>query len=411
MTRINSTVDFLRERLLHSLSLSLLASPILFGESAMGQSDEVMLASAVLQPIVHDTTIVESFASPPEMAAEIQPRTSPDKIASLASWRACAMDLMKRDLQADQAASKHPTSRERATFQLRRCMQQYRSARQSQLAAAQALQLHFGIALIEEVMPIQAESLKFLAMNQQRQDRASEYGLSIPDPSAMQRLETVVRDKQIELTSKASQFRSQLILLVGEADGQCHLPELMTLPVADDSNVDDLIQFAYGQRQDLQGLIYLRNSLSVETLDVARWTSDMLTGSVPASITKFSGGKCSWIRVLFSSHHQDEEAELCARLAILDQAIAALKEKIASEVRVAYEKKRAAYERYQLAGQVVQLWKTRIEQLEKYGDQVKPLLVEELDATLSLYQAQADQVQRQGEWHQATVELNSALGF
>ncbi len=226
------------------------------------------------------------------------------------------------------------------------------------------------------------------------------------------RLSTSLDDQRIEAESKASQLRSQLSLLVGTSIACNYLAESMEIPPCPPLNVNscDYIAEAYSHRCDLIGLIYLRRHLTIETLEVARWMSDILTVSAPA--TFFTNGLpgLSLVNVLFSRHRNDDEAELCSRLALLDQAIAALREKIASEVDVAVEKQRAAAERYCNAVQRIEQWRLRLEQLQRYGDQVKPLLDDEAEALSNWFQARADAVQRQGDWHQAIVELSLAVG-
>ena len=114
---------------------------------------------------------------------------------------------------------------------------------------------------------------------------------------------------------------------------------------------------------------------------------------------------------MFSSHEKRaRHEELCERLAMLDEAIAGLRAKIASEVDIALSKQSTAYLRFSNTQEQIELWRHRIAQLRNYGDQVKALPAEESEAEIQVLQVQSERVQRQGEWHQAIVELALAVG-
>lgn len=343
---------------------------------------------------------------------EHRPRHAAAWVAHQAASRVPLGNLMRADLQADRSSVVKPTDKQKAVLQLRDRVQEFRIARQTQIASAKAMEIHFGLATIEALQNIQSQSRASLDLQRQRQDRAVELGIGILDPGAVGRLSTTLDDQRIELESKAAQLRSRLALLVGTSIACGYSAEPMEIPPCPPPmlNSCDYITEAYTHRCDLVGLVFLRRHLTVETLEVARWMSDILTASAPA--TFFTNGipGLSLINVLFARHRNDDEAELRSRLALLDQAIATLREKIASEVDIAVEKQRAAAERYCNAVQRVEQWQTRIDQLQRYGDQVKPLLDDEAEALSNRFQAQADAVQRQGDWHQAIVELSLAVG-
>jgi hypothetical protein len=285
-------------------------------------------------------------------------------------------------------------------------------ARQASVTASQAMEIHYGLATIEALQGIQTESRSELQLQQQRQDKAIEVGVSMLDPSGVQRLLITLRDQEIETASKAPQLRSKLSVLVGTAIACPYLPEAMSTPPCPPQILDscEFINLAYSRRCDLLGLVYLRKNLTVETLDVARWMTDILTATPPATVTATNIPGVSIIRLLFSNRKENEEAELCERLAMLDRSIIAMRSQIASEVDIAIEKQRSASERYCTALERIQLWRARIDQLREYGDKFKPLLEEESSALNSWYQARAEAIQRQGDWHQALVELSLAVG-
>jgi hypothetical protein len=319
---------------------------------------------------------------------------------------------MRSDLKADSSSIRKPNERQRAVLSLRKRIQEFRMARQASIAASQAMEIHFGLATIEALQAIQLESQSELQRQQQRQDKAIELGVSMLDPMAIQRLMVALRDQEIETATKSPQLRSKLAVLVGTTIACPYMPEFMTSPVCPPPILDpcEFINLAYAQRCDLLGLVYLRKNLTVETLDVARWMTDILTATPPATVTATAIPGVSLIRLLFSNRHQNEEAELRERLAMLDKSIIAMRSQIASEVDIAIEKQRSAAERYCNALERIQLWQTRIDQLREYGDKFKPLLEEESSAQHSWYQARAEAIQRQGDWHQALVELSLAVG-
>ena len=334
---------------------------------------------------------------------------SPDEIAKLASKNASLAVLMRGDLRADQASVGQPSKNEKVIFDLRRKLQEYRICRQSQLAAAQALELHFGLATLAALEPIQAELNRTLTISRERQIRAMEQGLSILDPTAIERLMASAKDTQLQSQLKDRQLRSQLAILVTPSIACSYSPQPMNAP--DSSMVDHccMIDTAMCQRCDLIGLVYLRSQLNEDTLDVARWMSDSLSGTIPLA-TKNALRPLSLLGIVSSKEKKARHEELCARRSMLDQAIISLKAKIASEVDIAIYKQSTAIDRYTNTQIQIQLWTTRLAQLRLYGDQVKSQIAEELEAQMQLLQVQSELIQRQGDWHQAVVELALAIG-
>ncbi len=334
---------------------------------------------------------------------------SSDEIAQLAARNASLAILMRGDLRADRTGVFRPSKKQQATLDLRSQVQEYRIARQRQLAASQALELHFALATIAALEPIQKELFSLLEVQRERQQRAIERGISILDPTAIDRLLATVRDTQLQSQEKATQLRSQLALLVDPSIACHYVPESMNTPEQKIAENCKMIEWAMYQRCDLAGLIYLRTQLNEDTLDVARWMSDVLSGSANLA-AGFSTRPLSLLGIVSSKEKQAKQDELCERLAMLDEAIESLRAKIASEVDIALNKQSTAYSRFSNTQGLVDLWRHRVAQLRTYGDQVKALPAEEFEAELQVLQVQSDLVQRQGDWHQAIVELALAVG-
>jgi hypothetical protein len=382
---------------------------ILFGEDAFLGTQFLVPAISDPAPSSSETRISPSTISGPENIAH---RHSAEWIGCRAAAKVPLADLMRGDLKADSSSIQKPNSKQRATLGLRNRLQEYRIARQSQLAASQAMQIHYGLATLEALKSIQSESREEIRLQQMRQDKAIEMGVTILDPLALQRLLNTLQDQEIEAASKATQLRSQLMVLVGTNIACSYLPEVMTEPVCPPPTLDpcEYLMYAYGHRCDLVGLLHLRQHLTIETLDVARWMSDVLTATPPATLTATSIPGISFIRLLLSRKRQDEDAELRERLKMLDEAIAMLRTQIASEVDMAIAKQLSAAERYCNAIERVQLWNTRIDQLRAYGEKVKPMPEEEALAKQNWLQSRSEAIQRQGDWHNAMVELGLAIG-
>lgn len=348
----------------------------------------------------------------PHCGLSQQPLTtlSPEDIARLASQKSSLAIMMKSDLRADAAEATRKSNRQQAILDLRTKVQDYRICRQSQIVAAQALELHFGLATIAALEPIQNEIDTLLQLTQERQNRAIERGVSILDPTAIDRLVTTANDSKLQSLSKTTQLRSQLSLLVDPSIACYYIPEPMSTPdLGAQLDHCQMVEMAMHQRCDLVGLVYLRSQLNEQTLEVARWMSDLLSGSV-----SFSPLKCnrifSLIGIVLPKEKMGRDEELCVRLAMLDQAIAILREKIASEVEIAIDKQLTAAKRYANSLLQIEHWQTRVAQLRAYGDQVKAQPAEELESAMQLLQVRSELVQRQGEWHQAIVELALAVG-
>lgn len=379
------------------------------GEDSSNQPQ--FLIPAVSDPVPHlpETRILPSTIAEPETGGQ---QYSAEWIGCRAAANIPLADLMRGDLKADSSSIQKPNSKQRATLALRNRLQEFRIARQSQIAASQAMMIHYGLATLEALQSIQSETNEEIRLQQARQDKAIEMGVTILDPMALPRLLNSLHDQEIESLSKASQLRSQLTVLVGTRIACSYRPNAMTEPVCPPPFLDtcEYLNYALSHRCDLLGLVHLRNNLTVETLDVARWMSDVLTATPPATLTATSIPGISFIRLLLSQKHRDDDAELCERLKMLDEAIGTLRTQIASDVDIAVAKQRSAAERYCNAIERVQLWKTRIDQLRAYGEKIKPMLDEEASAQQNWLQSRSDAIQRQGDWHQAIVELGLAIG-
>jgi hypothetical protein len=364
-------------------------------------------------PITLDATV--QLSGGPEMHRPIVESStteswySADAIGRLAAHKASQTLMMRGDLRADRAAIPRPSKKQQATLDLRSKVQEFRMVRQTQLIASQALELHFGLATIYALEPLQQEVQTILGVHRERQAQAIERGISVLDPTAIDRLIATAQDSHFQTQAKASQIRSQLALFVAPSIACHYIPEPMSDPESSIASNCQMIEWAMSQRCDLAGLNYLRANLNDETLDVARWMSDLLAGSatMPIGMPLKPLGLLS---IVSPKEKQARQKELCERLAILDQAIMNLQEKIASEVDIALSKQSSAYSRYSNAQMLIELWRTRLGQLRAYGDQVKANPAEELEAELQLLQARMELVQRQGDWHQAIVELATAVG-
>ncbi len=384
---------------------------------AFGQIDLASFITPIVSPLDDDAIVVRvaeesdgnvmSVAGADTTAAKRS--RSPDEIARLAARKASLALLMRGDLRADQAGVFRSSKKQQATLELRSKVQEFRIARQTQLVASQALELHFGLATLAALDPIQREVDAILSVHQERQVQAIASGISILDPTALERLQATAKDTQLQTQSKAFQLRSQLALLVDPSIACHYLPEPMCVPNPMLADNCQMIEWAISQRCDLAGLVYLRTHLTEETLDVARWMSDILSGS--ATITAgIIPRPLSLLGIVLPNEKKAMHDELCARLSMLDEAIKSLREKIASEVDIAINKQSTAASRYTNAQSHVEMWQTRLAQLRAYGDQVKAQTADELEAEMQLRQSQNELVQRQGDWHQAIVELGVAIG-
>jgi len=375
------------------------------------------IGSPIVSPMVNDPAAIpppgdKSVGVPNAINTDpaVKNRSySSDEIAQLAARNASLAILMRGDLRADRTGVFRPSKKQQATLELRSKIQDYRIARQTQLAASQALELHFALATIAALEPIQKELLDLLALQRERQERATERGISILDPTAIDRLLATTQDTQLQSQGKATQLRSQLALLLDPSIACHYMPEPMSIPEPTTIENCKMIEWAMCQRCDLAGLLYLRLHLNEETLDVARWMSDVLSGSVTLA-AGFSSRPLSMLGIVSSKEKQARQEELCERLTMLDEAIKSLRAKIASEVDIALNKQSTAYSRFSNTQTQVDLWWHRVAQLRAYGDQVKAQPAEELEAEIQVLQARSELVQRQGDWHQAIVELALAVG-
>lgn len=302
------------------------------------------------------------------------------------------------------AAKQHRNSAE-VTESIRRQYIAALTVRARQTAAAQAKQLHYGIAAALEGLRISEQSLAFLEQQALAQQRLVAEGIPIPDPLLISRTITKVEDERLELLSKLQLMRIDLNGLIG-AGGCDYAPEFIPAVAPSDIDVCERIEHSMQCRCDLITLVALRQTISKDTLEAWEHLAAAVSGVPATSVAR----KNIFLRLLTSSCTNAEvECAIASRRQWLDSVISERIRQISAEVEKAFEKKKTAALRWVKANEQVSLWETRINQLEKLGE-VHSVMAELFSAQLNLLQARGDVVQRWLEWHQAETELELAIG-
>ncbi len=124
------------------------------GEDSSNQPQFLIQAVSDPVPYSPETRILPSTIAEPQPSGQ---QYSAEWIGCRAAANIPLADLMRGDLKADSSSIQKPNSKQRATLVLRNRLQEFRIARQSQIAASQAMMIHYGLATLEALQSIQSK--------------------------------------------------------------------------------------------------------------------------------------------------------------------------------------------------------------------------------------------------------------
>lgn len=328
---------------------------------------------------------------------------SAQQVAELACQRAAMAKLVLADARARKLESHF--SGDEVSTKIVASFQNALAMRLQQSASANALKLHYAIAGCMQAERLLLETEEVLSQQEKAQVELVDRGIPIPDPILIDRLKVTTEDKRLENASKLATLRMQLATLIGTEHACSHAPEDEDSIMPSDCNACEWIQRALECRCDYTSLKSLSSTIHEDTLEVWDHIAGFLSGvpSLPGKLT-------FWKRILKPRCSRQELANaVSARRAWMTELIRERSQQIATEVDVAYEKKKSAALRWVNAGEQVRLWERRISQLNEMA-RVRGTMAEQFEAKLNRIQSKAAQLERWVEWHVASVELCLAVG-
>ncbi len=337
-------------------------------------------------------------------SSSFQPSSSAAWIANQAYRQSDLANAIQQELTVS-SAQRHATQRQLDNRAIRVQFMQAIARRHRQVAAAQALKLHYGIAALMESLQLLDAIDTAISEQMVAQKKLVESGIPIADPLQLERAKSSLFDEALEKRSRLFTLRSQLSVLVGQSIACNYSPVETIAIVPKDDEVCCWMEMGDRCRPEVSGLRALRSTITPETLDTwAQIASVMLMtpDRSPVVLSVFQP-----LTRLF--HARDKEKDVERRRTWVDARIVERCAQIHSEVEVAFDQKRTAALRWVQAQEVVVNWETRIQQLERMAEN-RGNLPDQFQARLAMLRSRGALIERWSDWQQANVDLRLASG-
>lgn len=250
------------------------------------------------------------------------------------------------------------------------------SARESQRSAEQAVRIHYGLRAAIEGMQVVNELLEELQLANEAERMAIAKGIPIFDPTKLQQLRLQATDEKTQIEEKIIVLRNQLSLLIPKHIACRYQPATTETPSDVGIDACEDIRFGIENRCDLQALRLLSSELSESDLEWTPWALSRFSGVPPIA----SPASAVWFKRIFRS--PEIQNRLDARRKQISQAAVMTEHKIGAEIQISWTELRTAITRRDLALQSLNLWKTRVDQLDAMAELGKPMPTERLEAKL-----------------------------
>jgi hypothetical protein len=338
----------------------------------------------------------------PEPASSLSKSFDASEIAQIAARQCGPANLMIRE----NAISTHQRCEKEVELTAICSIRQATAHRLRENAASIALKLHYGLAACKQSQELLNRTRQELDRQSMAQVKLIEEGVPIPDPLLLDRLRVDWNDQLLENESKQRTLRIQLSELVG-GEVACNYEPMFERNLApSDVDVCDYLQTAMRRRHEITLLFGLRSSINDSTIELWETLAAALSG-VPALRSKPLSVAGRIKRLLL----RDEiEQAVQNRKQWLETLIHERTNHIRKEVEVAYETKRIAALRWANSRDQSQIWETRIQQLEKIGEELKGNVADQSAARLQALQSEVNTIKRWLDWHLANVDLENATG-
>ena len=268
-----------------------------------------------------------------------------------------------------------------------------------------AIRLHYALAVCSQAIALNDELQQEISSRLDDQNELIERGISLADPTALDRARIAANDTELTLLSKQSRLRSELAALIDPQTACSYSPTEMESPSL---AIDDLCSFqnlALQQRLDLHA-IHLASHHLPSTSDAA-WDTALRFWNIPSTATQARNPL--GLSILGINHPRKDTSTADRRRALLDQLYRAKASEIQLEVSEAFHARELAAKRWKLAVETTNSWQARLEQLIAL-EEVKGTLPQQIESKLEWYQSRARELERLLEWFMADCDLQSAIG-
>ena len=275
---------------------------------------------------------------------------------------------------------------------------------QRDIGAASGLRAYYTRIALAEQLALTGRSLELIESEQRKLQAVQSAGLATgTDLSSFDRHRLDIQDNQLQVLAKDRQLKvllAEMARIDYEMSQTCQ-EELEVAPGPLDCQ--RLTSLALQQRKDLQSWIYLFHQVNEDSAAIFAQMLGSLVGNFGMPIPKIFGLKqllCPpdygplaanmryELQLIIETHHRwitQAIAEKCAALEL-------------------------AYGRLEIAGQTIQSWEGRIDQLVAAETQGNPRPQQLAAARTSLFKAQADEISRRLDAKLAEIDLAEACG-
>lgn len=281
---------------------------------------------------------------------------------------------------------------------------EYQARHQEDIGAASALKAYYTRIALQEQLNLLERSLSYVNGEAEKQEVAMEEGLPAGvDLSSFARRRLEIEDKRLQIVSKDRQLRCLLTQLAGYDYelGEVRQESLVIVSVAIDCT--NLKAFALAQRQDLAGWQHLACNVNETSAPIFLKMIGTVVGSWGIPLPTVGGLKALLCPPDYSCLAANLKREL-------DMTVETHRRWICQAVDEKCSALELAYQRAEIAQQMVDSWRKRIEQLETLERSGEAPAAELAEARTSLLLAEADAIERRLAAKTAEVELSEAVG-
>lgn len=278
------------------------------------------------------------------------------------------------------------------------------AAHQEDIGAGTALRAYYTRIVLADQMVLLGDSLVFSSDQQGKQTALLDQGVgSNVDGTQFERKRIELLDKAAQLDSKDRRLQ-QLLEHMANRTFDTTGPGLEVLEVRRQMlDCNSLVEFAFCNRCDLQGWVYLRSQVTKETAPVIAKMLSTATGGFSLPLPPVNRLKDLLARNRYAELAADIRGELSC-------VIQAQREWIEKTVLEKCSNLELAYQRIEFAEQTCQSWNTRLEQLKRLDSLGQAVPESVAAAKAEMIGAQVELASRRLEAKLAEVELSEACG-
>ncbi|MEM7475032.1 MAG: hypothetical protein AAF483_08565 [Planctomycetota bacterium] len=275
---------------------------------------------------------------------------------------------------------------------------------QEDIGAAAALRAYYSRIAMAEQIRLTMESQRYIEQEAKKQQAAQEMGLpATTDLTSFSRLRFEVRDNQLQIQSKDRQLRNVLSELTGvnyESSQICQ--EKLEVQVAD-LDCERLKAVALQLRQDLRGWKYLYCQVNEDSAPVFAKMLATVVGGWGLPLPTISGLK----QLLCPPDYSCLAANMRYEIRL---TIETHRKWIRQAVDEKCEGLVLAYQRMELAQEVIESWEQRVARLEELDRAGENAAADLAAARSELLKARAEEISRRVDAKIAEVDLAEACG-